>query len=146
MQILSQKYKLRQLLQINFHQNNYVRQNAHWDTIPKIRNEYYQKRNCTSPVPISTPMCLRAIYILPRSVCLFCFKKYVDRSWEYINRSQAHECENWAEAAQFIFWEYIFGIFVAVLPPWHCALRLLCTVCPCIIETLKNYLLRPRYK
>ncbi len=21
--------------------------------------------------------------------------KYVDRSWEYINRSQTHECENW---------------------------------------------------
>jgi hypothetical protein len=21
--------------------------------------------------------------------------KYVDRSWEYINSSQTHECENW---------------------------------------------------
>ncbi len=31
--------------------------------------------------------------------------KYVGRSWEYINRSQA---------AQFLFWEHINGIFVAV--------------------------------
>jgi hypothetical protein len=28
-------------------------------------------------------------------VCLFCWRKYVDRSWEYINRSQTHECGNW---------------------------------------------------
>ncbi len=27
--------------------------------------------------------------------------KYVDRSWEYINRSQTHECGNGTEAAQF---------------------------------------------
>ncbi len=35
------------------------------------------------------------IYIFPRSFCLFCWRKYVDRSWEYINRSQTHECWNW---------------------------------------------------
>ncbi len=40
-------------------------------------------------------MCLWAIYIFPRSICLFCCRKYVDRSWEYINRSQTHECRNW---------------------------------------------------
>jgi hypothetical protein len=34
-------------------------------------------------------------YIFPRWVCLFCWRKYVDRSWEYINRSQTHECGNW---------------------------------------------------
>jgi hypothetical protein len=28
-------------------------------------------------------------------VCLFCWRKYVDRSWDYINRSQTHECGNW---------------------------------------------------
>jgi hypothetical protein len=34
-------------------------------------------------------------YIFPRWVCLFCWRKYVDRSWEYITRSQTHECGNW---------------------------------------------------
>jgi hypothetical protein len=33
-------------------------------------------------------------------------EKYVDRFWEYINRSQTQD-------AEFIFWEYINGIFVA---------------------------------
>jgi hypothetical protein len=28
-------------------------------------------------------------------VCLFCWRKYVDRSWDYIIRSQTHECGNW---------------------------------------------------
>jgi hypothetical protein len=27
------------------------------------------------------------LHIFPRWVCLFCWRKYVDRSWEYINRS-----------------------------------------------------------
>ncbi len=42
-----------------------------------------------------TFMRLWVIYIFPRSVCLFCWRKYVDRSWDYINRSQTHECGNW---------------------------------------------------
>ncbi len=45
------------------------------DTIPKIRNKYPQKRNCTATVPISTVMCLWAIYISPRLTCLFCYRK-----------------------------------------------------------------------
>ncbi len=45
--------------------------------------------------PISTFMRLWVIYIFPQSVCLFCWRKYVDRSWDYINRSQTHECGNW---------------------------------------------------
>jgi hypothetical protein len=34
---------------------------------------------------------------IPRSDCLFCCRKiqYVDRSWEYINRSQTLESGNW---------------------------------------------------
>ncbi len=54
-----------------------------------------QKRNIGVSVPISTFMCLLAIYIFPRLVCLFCWRKYVDRSWDYKNRSQTHECGNW---------------------------------------------------
>ncbi len=83
------------------------------DTIPKIRNKYSQKRNCAATVPISTFMFLCAIYIFQRSICLFCCRKYVDRSWEYINRSQTHECGNWTEAAQFPEKECINGIFIA---------------------------------
>ena len=39
--------------------------------------------------------CVSVQIIFPQSVCLFCWKKYVDRSWDYINRSQTHECRNW---------------------------------------------------
>ncbi len=40
-------------------------------------------------------MRLWAIYIFPRSVSLFCWRKFVDRSWNYINRSWTNECWNW---------------------------------------------------
>ncbi len=65
------------------------------DKIPKFLNKYSQKRNIGVSVPISTFMHLWVIYIFPRLVFLFCWRKYVDRSWDYINCSQTHECGNW---------------------------------------------------
>ncbi len=66
------------------------------DTIPKIQNKYSQKRKCAASVPISTFLCLWGAYFFPQSVRLFSAAgKYADWSWEYISRSQAHECGNW---------------------------------------------------
>jgi hypothetical protein len=74
----------------------YLQTTVHYkDEIPKFRNKYSQKRNIGVSVPISTLMRLCVIYIFPRLVCLFCWRKYVDQSWDYKNRSQTHECENW---------------------------------------------------
>jgi hypothetical protein len=47
----------------------------------------------------------------------FAAAKYVDRSWEYINRSQTHECKNWdcGHAIPFLgkykldFWYSVFS-------------------------------------
>jgi hypothetical protein len=48
----------------------------HWkDTIQKIRNKYSQKGNYSASFSISILMCMWAIYIFPRSVCLFCCRK-----------------------------------------------------------------------
>jgi hypothetical protein len=45
------------------------------DIIPKIRNKYFQERNCAATVPIPTDMFLWAINIFLCSVCLFCWWK-----------------------------------------------------------------------
>ncbi len=65
---------------------------------------------------ISTFMPQWVFYIFPRSVCLFCWRKYVDQSWAYINRSQTLECGNWGwgRAIPRKGIPTVSGIFVAV--------------------------------
>ncbi len=65
--------------------------------------------NSAASAPISTFLCLWAIYIDPGAVFIFPPAEKADPSWEYIIRSQTHECGNWDWDPDIPF----LGIFVS---------------------------------
>ncbi len=46
----------------------------------------------------------------------------MDRAWEYVNRSQIHECENWEQGRVVLF----LGIFVSSVGTMYLESMLLC--------------------
>ncbi len=74
-----------------------------------------EKEFCAASVPFSTLMCLWAIYIYIPTISppIFLQQNRQTDLWEYINRSQKHECRNWdCGGVPFL------GIFVSNF--WHC--------------------------
>ncbi len=86
-------------------------------TTTKIPFTYSFFRNCAASVPISTFMCLWAIYMFHIFPCSRIGRPILEI---YINLSQIYECRNWEtehnnsvleirKAAQFYFWKCING-------------------------------------
>ncbi len=61
----------------------------------KVPLMYSFSGNSAASAPISTFMCLWAFYTVPGLVYIFPPAEYAGWLWEYIIRSQTHECGNW---------------------------------------------------
>jgi hypothetical protein len=59
-----------------------------------VQPPYFQNRIIMFCLTFPPFIYLWEIYIFPGLVCLFAAAKYVERSWEYINPPQTHECGN----------------------------------------------------
>ncbi len=95
-----------------------------------VHPRYFQNRIIMFCLPtIHLYICERLIYFQDQAV-YFAEAKYVDRSWEYINRSQTHECRSWDWG---LFWEYLNWVSV------QCGLKKPRPVISCR-STFKNFL------
>jgi hypothetical protein len=99
-------------------------------TATAIPNIYSFSGNSAASAPISTFMCLWAIYIFQGSVYIFPSAEQADPSWEYIIRSQTHECGNWDWGPDIPF----LGIFVSNFRHFVFAVCICFSVTSCVHE------------
>ncbi len=65
------------------------------DKIAKFRNKYSQKKKYRGLSPNFHIHASVSYSYIPTIGLPILLEKYVDRSWDYINRSQTHECGKW---------------------------------------------------